>query len=42
MKKYNIIYKIDKEGIEFIHIVDGHMQNNNFELDETIELIYQI
>ena len=40
--RFILIYKIKNKQVILRHFIDGRMQNNNLELNETVELIYQI
>lgn len=40
--RFIVIYKIEGNEVHMLYFIDGRMANNNLELNETVELIYQI
>lgn len=40
--RFIVIYKIEGNEVRMLYFIDGHMQNNNLEVNEVVELIYQI
>ncbi len=40
--RYILLYRINVDKIEFVHFLDGRMQNNSLEVNETAELIYAV